>query len=68
MASHNEWKKIEIKIRTYYYFDNISNVNELDLNNTLLDEKNTWKHFKLSCCIWPKDFIIFDKVDGCSKF
>ena len=36
MASNNESKEIDIKNHTCYYFDDIINVNDLDLDNILL--------------------------------
>ena len=37
MPSNNELKEISIKIPICNYFDDISNINEVDVNNTLLD-------------------------------
>ena len=37
MLSNNELKEINIKIPICYYFDDISNIKEVDVNNTLLD-------------------------------
>ena len=40
MGSNNEFKEIDIKSRTCSYSDNIININYLDLDNILLDEKS----------------------------
>ena len=68
----NEVKEINIKNLTRYYFDDISNIDGLDLHNILLDEKSNEN-------ILTFDFahkipygakavhIIFDKVDGCIR-
>ena len=37
---NNELKKIRIKNRTCYYFDNIIKIEDFDLDNTLTDEKS----------------------------
>ena len=39
MESNNESKETDINNRAYYYFDNIANINDLDLDNILFDEK-----------------------------
>ena len=40
MKRNNELKEIVTKNCTFYYFDDIINVNDLDLDNILLDEKS----------------------------
>ena len=40
MESKNEFKKINIKNRTCYYFDDIMKVEDIKVNNILLDEKS----------------------------
>lgn len=37
MENNNELKEIDMKNRTYYYFDNIININDLDTDHILLD-------------------------------
>ena len=36
---NNEIKKVHIKNRTCYYFDDIIELEDADLNNILIDEK-----------------------------
>ena len=38
--SNNELKEINIKNRICYYFDDIININDLDLDNISVDEKS----------------------------
>ena len=45
MESNNILKEIDIKIRTCYYFDNTIKIEDFDLNNILIDEKNHMKIF-----------------------
>ena len=40
MESKNEFKKIDIKNCTYYYFDVIIRVEDIDFFNILLEEKS----------------------------
>ena len=40
MESKNEFKKIDIKNRTCYHFDNIIKIKDIDFDNILLDEKS----------------------------
>ena len=40
MKRNNEFKEIITKNRTFYYFDDIINVNDLDLDNISFDEKS----------------------------
>ena len=37
MENNNELKEIDMKNRTYYYFDNTININDLDTDHILLD-------------------------------
>ena len=39
MESNIELQEIDIKSHTCYYFDDIININDFDLDNILLDEK-----------------------------
>ena len=41
MEIHNELKEIDIKNRTCYYFHEIINFNDLDLENTSLDKNHS---------------------------
>ena len=41
MESKDELKEIDIENRTYYYFDDIMAVRDIDSSDILLDEKNT---------------------------
>ena len=36
----NKFKEIDIKDRTYYFFDDMINIKNLDANNIKLDEKS----------------------------
>ena len=40
MESNNLLKEIDIENRTCYYWDDVININDLDLDNILLDEKS----------------------------
>ena len=40
MDSNNEIKEIDIKNRTCYFFDDISKIENCNLNNILIDEKS----------------------------
>ena len=40
MASKNELKKIDIKNRACYYFDDIIKIKDIDFDNILLDKKS----------------------------
>ena len=37
---NNEFKQVNIKNRTSYYFDHIIKLEDLDINNILIDEKS----------------------------
>ena len=46
--NNNKLKKIDIKNHTWYYFDDIININDPDHSNTLIDEKpyeNTFSRY-----------------------
>ena len=66
MENNNELNKVGIKNRTCYYFDDIIDINNLGLGNTLLDEKsyeNTLIYdvvYKILFCAKPLH-IIFEK-------
>ena len=40
-----KFKDIYIKNRTYYFFDDMINIKNLDLNKTKIDEKSYKNHF-----------------------
>ena len=69
MESNNKLKETDINNHTFYYFDDIININNLNLNNILLNEKsyqniliyNIW--YKTPYGAKPLG-IIYDKVDG----
>ena len=69
MASNNESKETHIKRHTYYYFDNIVNISDIDLDNILLDQKSYDKTsiydvtYRTPCGAKPLCFI-FHKVSG----
>ena len=74
MENNNELNKVGIKNRTCYYFDDIIDINNLGLDNTLLDEKsyeNTLIYdvvYKILFCakplhiIFEKNRLIFEKI------
>ena len=41
----NKFKDIDIKNRTYYFFDDTINIKHFDLNNTKIDEKSYKDNF-----------------------
>ena len=45
MIKNNKLKEINLKNHTCYYFDNMISMNDLD--NMLLNKKNTQKYFDL---------------------
>ena len=72
MDSKTEFKKIFIKNRTCYYFDDIMKVEDIKVNNILLDKKSY--EDTLVYNILCKEFmdakplrIRFDKVNGLIK-
>ena len=69
MESNNKLKETDINNHTFYYFDDIININNLNLNNILLNEKSYQNILIYN--IWHKTpygakplGIIYDKVDG----
>ena len=40
MGKNNELKEVDINNRLCYYFDEIININDLDLDNIFLDKKS----------------------------
>ena len=69
MENNNELNKVDIKNRTCYYFDDIIDINNFDLDNILLDEKsyeNTLIYdvvYKILFCAKPLQ-IIYEKKNG----
>ena len=49
---NNEFKKVCIKNRTYYYFDDIIQSEDFDLDNILIDKKITLNYFDFWNSIW----------------
>ena len=72
MENNNEFKKIDIKKCTCYYFDDIMKVEDNDFDNILLDEE-TYENILIYDISYktftgPKPLrITFDKVDGVIK-
>ena len=72
MESKTEFKKIDIKNRTCYYFDDLIRVEDIDFDNILLDEKLYQKiliydiSYKTFTCVKPLR-IRFDEVYGVIK-
>ena len=69
---NNELKKVSIKNRTSYYFNDIIKIEDFDLDNILLDEKsyeNTLIYdVSYKTLIHAKPLPIrFDKIDGVTK-
>ena len=74
----NKVKDIDIKNRTYYFFNYIINIKKFDPNNIKMDEKS-YKNILIYCIgyVTIKDSkyvkiysvnplsLIFDKVNGC---
>ena len=69
MDSNKNLKEIDIKNRTYYYFDDILNIHDLDLDNISLDEKS-YENFLIYDVAYKTPYsakplrIIFDEVNG----
>ena len=66
---NNEFKKVRIKSRTCFYFDDIIKLEDFDLDNILIDEKSHKNIliYDILCrtLIGPKPLSIrFDKIDG----
>ena len=72
MESNNKLKEIATKNRTCYYFDGIININDLDLDTVLLDEKS-FENILIYDVAYKVSYdakslrIIFDKVDTCIR-
>ena len=75
---NNKFKKVRIKNRTYYCFDDIIKLEDFDLDNILIDEKSHENTFIYDISyktlidpkplrIDPKPLRIFDKTDGLIK-
>ena len=66
---NNKFKKVCIKNRTCYYFNDIIRLEDFDLDNILIDEKLRENiliyDISYKTLIDPKSLrIIFDKIDG----
>ena len=69
---NNEFKKIRIKNRTCYYFDDIIELEDFDLDNILIDKKSHKNiliyDISYKTLIDPKPLqIIFEKINGFIK-
>ena len=68
MDSNNELKENDIKIRTCYYFDDIIEIEDFDLDNILIDEKS-YEFFLVYNILFKSVFdskpsrVRFDKID-----
>ena len=67
----NKVKNIDIKNRTYYFFDDIINIKNLDPNNIKIDEKSYKNIFiyhidymKIKINSENPLYLIFNKVNG----
>ena len=66
---NNGLKKVRIKNRTYYYFDDVIKLEDFDLNNVLIDKK-LQEHILIydilyKTLIGSRPFRIrFNKIDG----
>ena len=69
MKSNDKLKQIDIKNHTCYYFDDITNIEALDVDNILVDEKSN-ENILIYDVLYKTPYgakpicIIFDKVDG----
>ena len=66
---NTEFKKVRIKNRTCYYFDDIIKLEDFDLDNILIDEKSHENiliyNISYKTLIDQKPLrIIFDQIDG----
>ena len=71
MKNH-EFKKVRIKNRTCYYFDDIIKLEDFGLNNILIDEKSHKNiliyDISYKTLIGPKPLRIrFDKINGFTR-
>ena len=69
MESNDKLKEIDIKIRRWYYFDDIIKIEDFDLDNILIDEKSYENilvyNISYKSLIDSKPlYIRFDKIDG----
>ena len=69
VAINDELKKIDIKNHTCYYFDVINNINDVDLDNILVNEKSYGNYliYDLACktvYVAKPLGIIFVKAEG----
>ena len=69
MESNDELKEIDIKNLTCYYFDDITKIEDFDLDNNLIDEKSyeiiLIYNISYKSLIDSKPLLInFDKIDG----
>ena len=69
---NNEFKKIRIKNRTCYYFDDIIELEDFDLDNILIDKKSHKNiliyDISYKTLIDPKSLqIVFEKINGFIK-
>ena len=69
---NNEFKKVSIKNRTYYYFDDIIKFKDFHLNNILLDEKSygnilVYDILNKTLTIAKTLCITFYKIDGFNR-
>ena len=68
MARNNELKETNIKNRTCYYFDNIINIDNLDLDNILLGDES-YEHILIYHAKYKTPYgeqsvhIIFDNLN-----
>ena len=66
---NKKFKEIDIKNHTYYYFHEVININDIDLDNILLDEKS-YENILVYDVAYKARYgatplhIIFDKEDG----
>ena len=68
MESKNKFKKMNFKNRTCYYFDDITKVQALHVDNILLDKNNLVYNILYKESIDSNRFHIwFDKIDGVIK-
>ena len=69
MESNDKLKEIDIKIRRWYYFDDIIKIEDFDLDNILIDEKSYENilvyNISYKSLIDSKPLCIrFNKIDG----
>ena len=69
---NNEFKKVRIKYRTCYYFDDIIKLEDFDLDNILIDKKSHENiliyNISYKTLLDSKPLSIrFDQIDGLTK-